>query len=148
MTRSRKRQALTICRAATATTQGGSGADVLSGGLGIDTLTYKEPSGAVKVSLEGFADWADANGDIISGFENLTGSMFNDDASGNGNDNIIIGGLGNDILSGGAGADRLDGGSGNDTADYSTSRAGVSVNLANREVAGGALGDVLAVVGT
>lgn len=123
--------------------QGGSGADVLSGGLGIDMLTYKDSSGAVKVSLEGFADWADANGDIISGFENLTGSMFNDELSGNGNDNIIIGGLGNDILSGGAGADRLDGGSGNDTADYSTSRSGVSVNLANRDVAGGALGDTL-----
>jgi Ca2+-binding RTX toxin-like protein len=123
--------------------QGGSGADVMSGGLGIDLLSYKDSSGAVKVSLEGFADWADANGDIISGFENLTGSIFNDVLSGNGADNIIIGGSGNDILSGGTGADRLDGSGGIDTADYSTSRSGVSVNLANRDVAGGATGDVL-----
>jgi hypothetical protein len=49
-----------------------------------------------------------------------------------------------DVISGGAGADYLDGGSGRDTVEYSTSAAGVSVNLATNQVSGGdANGDTI-----
>jgi Ca2+-binding RTX toxin-like protein len=58
--------------------------------------------------------------------------------SGNGGNDVLIGGLGNDRLSGGdgddtldggPGADRMTGGRGNDTVTYATHTAGVSVSL-------------------
>ena len=61
----------------------------------------------------------------------------------------MIGGTGNDTLSGGAGADSLIGGAGLDTADYSTSAAGVIVNLATGIGTGGdAQGDALSEIET
>jgi Ca2+-binding RTX toxin-like protein len=60
-----------------------------------------------------------------------------------GND-MLFGGSGNDTLIGGPGADVMLGGAGSDTADYSSSPAGVTVNLASGLGAGGdAQGDVL-----
>jgi Ca2+-binding RTX toxin-like protein len=60
-----------------------------------------------------------------------------------GND-MLFGGSGNDTLDGGPGADVMLGGAGSDTADYSSSPAGVTVNLATGVGAGGdAQGDVL-----
>ena len=56
--------------------------------------------------------------------------------SGAGND-LIDGGAGNDTLIGGGGSDLIIGGTGTDTADYSTSGAGVSVNLATGLGSGG-----------
>ncbi|WP_423317453.1 hypothetical protein [Azospirillum sp. 11R-A] len=48
------------------------------------------------------------------------------------------------MLAGGAGADTLDGDAGGDTADYRSSAAAVSVNLATGAAVGGdAAGDVL-----
>ena len=41
--------------------------------------------------------------DTLSGIENLVGSALNDTLTGDGNDNVIEGGLGNDTLVGGAG---------------------------------------------
>lgn len=55
---------------------------------------------------------------------------------GRGND-ALYGGLGNDFLVGGAGADALNGGDGSDTANYQTSTAAVSVNLAANTATGG-----------
>jgi Ca2+-binding RTX toxin-like protein len=60
-----------------------------------------------------------------------------------GND-MLFGGSGNDTLIGGPGADTMLGGAGSDTADYSSSPAGVTVNLASGLGAGGdAQGDIL-----
>jgi len=60
-----------------------------------------------------------------------------------GND-MLFGGSGNDTLDGGPGADVMLGGAGTDTADYSSSSAGVTVNLTTGVGAGGdAQGDVL-----
>ena len=56
-----------------------------------------------------------AGTDKLSGFENLTGSAFNDTLTGNGLANRIDGGAGNDIINGGAGNDTLQGGTGTDT---------------------------------
>ena len=51
---------------------------------------------------------------MISAFENLIGSAFNDNLTGTGSANSIAGGAGNDNLDGGAGADTLLGGLGDD----------------------------------
>jgi hypothetical protein len=57
---------------------------------------------------------------------------------------VLIGDAGDNVLVGGAGADQLDGGGGFNTADYSTSSAAVTVNLATGRGAGGdAEGDTL-----
>jgi Ca2+-binding RTX toxin-like protein len=59
-------------------------------------------------------------------------------------DDMLFGGSGNDTLDGGPGADIMLGGAGSDTADYSSSAAGVTVNLASGVGTGGdAQGDVL-----
>jgi Ca2+-binding RTX toxin-like protein len=136
--------------------QGLGGADTLIGGAGIDTLTYANSAGAVNVTLNAASGNTgnDAAGDVISEFENLTGSTGNDTLTGDGGANIISGlagtdtingGLGNDTLIGGAGADRIDGGGGIDLADYSGNGTAVNVNLsdASTETGGEALGDSL-----
>ena len=61
-----------------------------------------------------------------------------------GGNDMLYGGSGNDTLDGGAGADTLIGGPGTDTADYSSSAAGVTVNLLTGVGSGGdAQGDML-----
>ena len=74
-------------------------------------------SAGVTVSLAVLAaqNTIGAGTDTLSGFENLTGSAFNDTLTGDANTNVLIGLAGNDILNGGAGADLMLGGSGNDT---------------------------------
>ncbi len=56
----------------------------------------------------------DATGDIISGFENVTGSGANDTLTGDASNNVLSGGAGDDTINGGAGSDRMIGGAGND----------------------------------
>jgi Ca2+-binding RTX toxin-like protein len=115
---------------------GGAGGDQLIGGAGNDTASYATSSAAVTVSLAtGTGSGGDAQGDTLSGIENLIGSAFDDTLTGDANDNV---------LTGGAGADHLDGGAGNDTASYATSSAAVTVNLATGTGSGGdAQGDTL-----
>ena len=79
----------------------------VTGTGGLDRLEFREPSGD-----------DDAYGGLI---DNVSLVANNDDA--------LYGGAGNDTLIGGIGADVLDGGTGTDTVDYSTSAAGVNVNL-------------------
>lgn len=133
---------------------GGSGADLISGGAGIDTADYTGSTSGVDVSLEtGEGDNGDANNDTLSGIEYLIGSAFADTLTGDSGDNFLSGAAGNDSLSGstgndtlagGAGADTLNGGEDMDFADYSTSGAGVAVNLGTYVTSGGdAAGDVL-----
>ena len=107
---------------------GGAGADVLIGGAGVDTLSYGTTNTSVTVNLaSNTASGGVANGDIISGFENLIGSEASDVLTGDSNANIIFGGYGNDTISGlgaddwlfgQAGNDTIDGGSGTDEAVY------------------------------
>jgi Ca2+-binding RTX toxin-like protein len=81
----------------------------------------------------------DAQGDTLSGIENLTGSDFDDTLTGDNNVNRLVGGEGadhiyggggNDIILTGGGYDYVDGGAGVDTVSYENSWAGVIVNLA------------------
>jgi Ca2+-binding RTX toxin-like protein len=63
---------------------------------------------------------------------------------GGGGNDILLGGINDDVLIGGKGADFLSGGLGIDTADYSSSSAGVTVNLTTSKGYGGdAQGDTL-----
>ena len=118
---------------------GGTGVDTLIGGTGIDTADYSTSANGVTVNLATNVNTGgDAQGDSLTGIENVTGSNYNDALTGDSNDNTLTGGAGNDTLVGGAGNDTLIGGAGNDTlvggtgsdtADYSTATAGVTVNL-------------------
>ena len=99
------------------TIEGNGSSNVLAGGLGIDTVSYEHALAAVKVSLAitSSQTTGGAGSDTLSGFENLTGSGFNDTLTGNAGSNVLLGLAGNDILNGGAAADTLVGGEGNDT---------------------------------
>src|SRR4029079_8805395 len=56
-----------------------------------------------------------AGSDTLSGFENLTGSEFNDTLTGTAAANVLIGLGGDDRLDGGSGAAQMFGGAGNDS---------------------------------
>jgi Ca2+-binding RTX toxin-like protein len=112
------------------TLKGGGGADKLVGGSGVDTASYLDGD-AVTVSLasgKGFG--GNAEGDTLSGIENLTGSPYDDRLIGNGSANTLRGSDGNDTLKGGGGADKLVGGHGVDLATYIDSPGSVTVSLA------------------
>ena len=151
---------------------GSAGADVMDGGEGGDYAYYSSSASAVQVDLStGLGAGGDAEGDSLSNIENISGSSFDDSLSGdqnanylmgNAGDDELFGGEGNDALYGGAdndqlfgdagsdsliggaGADQLDGGDGSDTAYYSSSSAGVVVDLNSGVASGGdAEGDTL-----
>jgi Ca2+-binding RTX toxin-like protein len=101
---------------------GGAGADTLVGGLGEDTADYssapadpKTGQGVTVNLTSGVNHFSDAEGDKLSGIENVRGSAYADSLVGDGNANKLWGGIGNDVLSGNAGKDTLVGGLGNDT---------------------------------
>ncbi|MEM9487559.1 MAG: calcium-binding protein, partial [Myxococcota bacterium] len=135
------------------TLEGGAGADAFRGGGDFDYVSYaNSPSGVVANLVTG-GTGGDATGDTFNGVESLRGSNFNDTlvgTSGNnqflgagGNDNIN-GGAGDDFIIGGVGGDVLNGGNGIDWAIYSSSTAGVTVNLTSGAASGGeAAGDSL-----
>lgn len=151
--------------AANDTISGGLGADKLSGGAGVDTLSYETMTGAVTVNLAtntvSGAAGSQAAGDVISGFENVTGGAGNDSLTGDANANTLrgwagddrltggggddrlfgglgadtlSGGEGDDTLSGGGGADNLSGGNGVDTLSYKGLTTAVAVNLGTNTV--------------
>ena len=92
---------------------GGAGDDVMAGLLGNDTASYAGSVAGVNVSLAvGTAqNTVGAGTDTLSGFENLTGSSFNDTLAGDSGDN------------------RLDGGAGADRASYAAAAGAVTVDL-------------------
>jgi Ca2+-binding RTX toxin-like protein len=136
---------------------GNAGNDTLEGGEDIDTVSYRRDPTRVIVNLEqNFAQDGFGNTDAIFNIENVIGSAFNDEITGDSNANIITAGDGNDTIAardgndslygengndvisaeagddfivGGKGADTLNGGDGNDTASYFNSETGVSVSL-------------------
>ncbi|WP_285803649.1 calcium-binding protein [Ponticoccus alexandrii] len=127
--------------------RGGAGADTLEGGSGTDTADYTGSSSWVNVSLlTGYTSGGHAQGDVLSGIENLTGSAHGDRLSGDHGANVLRGQAGDDILRGRGGADTLEGGAGSDIADYSESAGWVNVSLISGYAGGGAgshaIGDV------
>jgi Ca2+-binding RTX toxin-like protein len=120
---------------------GGTNAELLDGGADIDTASYANSAVGVTVDLRlstGQVSAGDANGDTLTGIENLTGSALADSLHGNSGDNV---------LTGLAGADALVGDAGTDTADYSGSSAGVTVDLSlGTGIGGDAQGDTLTTI--
>jgi Ca2+-binding RTX toxin-like protein len=92
--------------------EGGAGADHLDGGSGVNTLSYELSTARVVVNLaNATASGGDANGDVISNFQNVAGSNHDD---------VLIGSNGNNLLFEQAGHNFLVGGGGQDTFAFSS----------------------------
>ncbi|MBD2100983.1 calcium-binding protein [Leptolyngbya sp. FACHB-261] len=149
---------------------GNAGNDTLDGGTGVNVVSYRRDPEAAFISLEdGRAIDGFGTVDSLSNFRDVVGSQGNDTIVGDGQDNILYSGSGNDRIEarggndlvfgndgidallgedgddklvGGAGADFLNGGNGIDTASYFTALSGVTANLTiARGTSGDANGD-------
>jgi len=118
--------------------EGGLGNDFLFGGLNTvavgDTVSYEHAGAGVTVSLLTGTATSGADTDTISGFENIFGSAYADTLTGDGNNNVIEGGLGINNLTGGAGTD---------TVSYEHAGAGVTVSLLTGIATGVGIADTL-----
>jgi Ca2+-binding RTX toxin-like protein len=115
------------------TLQGGAGNDLLDGGNGVDRASYLPALSGVTVNLALAGAQAVGGGegtDTLVSIEDLEGGAFDDQLWGNGSNNLVLGGMGNDTIHASLGTDRLDGGEGNDTVvlDFS---GGVTIDLAS-----------------
>ena len=92
---------------------GRGGNDTLDGGSGSDTASYRSvPAGAtqgatVNLGIAGPQNTGVAGSDALTSIENLAGSPFADDLTGDAQSNTLIGWEGEDSLRGEAGDDRL-----------------------------------------
>ncbi len=113
------------------TAYGDLGDDFLDGGFGVDLLSYSGHVAGVTINLSntGAQNTIGAGIDTVIGFENLTGSGYNDILKGDNGANTISGGSGNDFIFAGSGADKLYGDSGTDTIDFSEALSAVSANI-------------------
>ena len=107
-----------------AASAGSDGNDTVEGGDGLDTYDAGVATARVIIDLEDeSATGTNIGSDAITGFENASGSNFNDfflgtDGAnvfdGRGGDDTILGKGGNDKIVGGGGADKIAGGIGRD----------------------------------
>ena len=94
---------------------GEAGADTLDGGEGDDNAGYWGSDAGVTVNLAtGTGQGGHAEGDTLTGIENIHGSDHADHLIGDDGDNGLNGQDGNDTLEGGAGDDWLNGEAGED----------------------------------
>jgi hypothetical protein len=101
------------------------GADILDGGAGLDTVNYQLSLAAVSVNLAtNVVSGGDAQGDVITNFENITGTVYADTLTGSSAANVINGGAGNDTISSAEGDDTITAGEG---ADIVNGGAGVDI---------------------
>jgi Ca2+-binding RTX toxin-like protein len=138
--------------------RGDSGNDTLDGGDGIDRVRYNTASGGVIVNLAtGTAEDIDGTGnsgkDKLSNFENVDGSQFNDQLTGDGQDNVlrgrggsdtIFGAGGDDVINGGfdgVGDEQLSGDAGNDTIFGGSGADTISGGTGDDELSSGGGGD-------
>lgn len=107
---------------------------------------------AIDVDLERAVQiGGEAEGDTLTGIENLVGTLRGDVLRGDDKANVLEGGAGSDTLEGRGGADVLNGGTGGisgdpglDTASYESSAAAVNIDLIRATQTGGdAQGDTL-----
>ncbi len=112
---------------------GPDGADVMFGGVGVDTVTYANRTGPVVVRMDELAfDGAPVENDNVhDDIENITGSPLGDVLTGSAANNVISALAGNDLVDGALGADTMFGGPGTDTVTYSSRTANVAVRLDN-----------------
>jgi len=130
---------------------GNSVANVIDGGAGVDTISYEASDVAVNVSIvDGVLTntGGHADGDVLTGFYNLTGSNFDDtNLIGNNLDNIIEGLDGADNINGGnhsvlSSKASIDKG---DTITYQSSDSGINISIVDGSIGTGghAEGDVI-----
>ena len=95
--------------------RGSDGADMIDGRGGIDRIDhFDSPAGiVVDLSQNRVFDDGFGNEDMVFNVENVAGNIFDDDITGDGNDNVLFGFAGNDTLSGLGGNDTLIGDFGN-----------------------------------
>ena len=104
--------------------QGGSGDETMTGGAGIDTVTYLTALAGITVDLGTGSATSSSGGnsgignDTLISIENVIGGDFAD---------TIIGSSADNQLSGGKGNDTLDGASGTDTAVFSGNYADYTI---------------------
>jgi Ca2+-binding RTX toxin-like protein len=104
--------------------------DRADGGDGVDMVTFAYAQGRVAVNLGQNLVWlGDGGTHDLTGFENVTGTSFDDVILGSNGPNWLRGLGGNDTLQGGAGADILDGGAGLDEVSFSGSAVAVHASL-------------------
>lgn len=96
---------------------GKNGDDMLNGGSGTDTAGYFGATSMVVVDLLAGTAAGGNGADTLANLENVIGSTYGDDLSGDDGPNRLAGGPGDDDLVGRGGADELIGGAGSDTAD-------------------------------
>ena len=111
--------------------EGRGGDDTIDGGGGFDTVYFRFAAEGVKADLSRTGPQfisASEGTDTFVNIEGLTGSHFGDELRGDGNNNRLIGRMGDDTFAGGGGNDTVDGGQGTDTliltgrlADYAES---------------------------
>jgi len=102
--------------------EGLGGNDVIDGGAGFNQASYRHSPTGVSVDLAtGSATDGWGGIDTLSNIDGVHGSAFA---------NSLIGGTGDDDFEGDGGNDYIDGGAGQDTASYRFAEAGVTVNLA------------------
>ncbi len=116
------------------TFEGGLGADTLTGGGGLDIVSYVNAASAITADLTTpGSNTGEAAGDTYSSIEGLIGSAYADTLTGDSFDNFIQGMLGNDTVNGGAGNDTIvsgfgfdiiDGGADNDTLSFAGTTGG------------------------
>ena len=98
----------------------------LDGGAGSDTLNFSNPESSLGSSFgtEAAVTFSLASSGIAQNFENIAGSRYDDQLTGDNNGNIIVGNGGADTISGADGDDYLygDGSSGANYADQKAHR--------------------------
>ena len=148
---------------------GNAGADTLDGGTGVDRVDYYDSTGTapgVVVDLtvsgaQGGTAGSWSLGDVLTGIENVKGTLAADQITGSvdsnvldgldGNDTIlgldgfdqITGGTGNDSLNGGDGADSISGGDGTDSIQGGNGDDSIEGGNDNDSLYGGAGEDIL-----
>ncbi|WP_159564423.1 beta strand repeat-containing protein [Budvicia diplopodorum] len=111
------------------------GNDTLYGESGTDIIDYGPLNALVNVDLSSNRASKGANGtDLLSSFENVTGTQYADVLKGSSDSNVLNGGGGDDVVIGLGGNDTLIGGDGFVTADYSLSPAGIVAKLSTGQV--------------
>ena len=108
------------------------GADIADGGEGIDTVLLTATPVGTTLDLDDNGDGTvvinGMNADVVSNFENISGSNAGDDTlSGNSGVNVLNGNGGDDTLTGEGGDDFINGGEGNDTAVFNDLAANIQV---------------------
>ena len=95
-----KLASIVLGTSASETISGSAGNDLIIGGAGRDTVSYADAANGVTVALTTGAQQTGAGLDELISIENLSGSRFADDLTGDAYGNFIWGGDGNDRLFG------------------------------------------------